>query len=147
MAYIPKDAEWYIAELVNEITVEGEVTNVVHRDLVLIHAESPEDAYRKALELGRASESSYENPEGKNVLTKFRGMADLNVIHDRLEHGAELIYTEDTNVPSERILGWLRDKSELGVFRTITATVLSNHPDYSSKEIVEQVDEILRKAR
>ena len=35
MAYIPSDAEWYIAELINEIAVEGETSNVVHRTFVL----------------------------------------------------------------------------------------------------------------
>jgi hypothetical protein len=41
MAYIPKDAKWYIAELVMEFQIEGESRNVVHVNIVLIRADSP----------------------------------------------------------------------------------------------------------
>jgi hypothetical protein len=52
MGYIPEDAKWYLAEIVEEITVEEDSRNVVHRNLHLIRADSPEEAYRKAIELG-----------------------------------------------------------------------------------------------
>jgi hypothetical protein len=43
MAFIPKAAIWYIAQVVLEITVEGETRNVVHIDYMLIRADSPEE--------------------------------------------------------------------------------------------------------
>lgn len=55
----------------------------------MIHAKSPEDAYRRAIELGKQGESTYQNPAGRNVI-KFRGIKELDVVHDQLEHGAEL---------------------------------------------------------
>lgn len=58
MGYIPADSEWYIAELVMEITVHGAVSNIVHRDSMLIHAHSPDEAYRKAFELGQRGETT-----------------------------------------------------------------------------------------
>ena len=36
MAFIPRDAIWYIAEVVLEITVEGATENVVHIDYLLV---------------------------------------------------------------------------------------------------------------
>ncbi len=48
MAYIPKDAEWLLAQHVEEIRVQGRKRNVVHINYVLIEAKTPEDAYRKA---------------------------------------------------------------------------------------------------
>jgi len=53
MAYIPKDAEWYLATLVVEIVVEGDPRNVIQINQVLIHANNPEEAYEKALSRGK----------------------------------------------------------------------------------------------
>ena len=36
MAYIPTDAKWYVAELIEQITIEGDSRSVVHKNLVLI---------------------------------------------------------------------------------------------------------------
>ncbi len=61
MGYIPEDAKWYLADIVQQITVEDEPRNVVHTNLVLIRADSPEEAYQKAIELGTAGDHSDEN--------------------------------------------------------------------------------------
>jgi hypothetical protein len=45
MGFVPKDAEWYLAEIVQELTVAEDPRNVVWRNLTLVHASSPEDAY------------------------------------------------------------------------------------------------------
>src|SRR5580692_3729936 len=95
MGYIPEDAKSYLAEIVEQITVDGDPCNVVHTNLVLVRADSPEEAYHKATESGIAGETSYENSDGKRVSINFRGLHDLNVIHDELEHGAEIIFSED----------------------------------------------------
>src|SRR3990170_2689490 len=94
MAFIPRDAKWYIAEIVQEIRVDGETSNVVHINTVLVRADSPDDAHAKALDLGRESEISYSNTQGRMVSIRFRGLADLYVVHDGLEHGSELLYRE-----------------------------------------------------
>ena len=86
MAYIPTNAKWYISELVEQISVDGDPRNVVHKNLVLIRADSPEEAYQKALLLGREREISYENPAGKQVRFRFRGLSELNVISDSNEN-------------------------------------------------------------
>jgi hypothetical protein len=65
MAYIPKGAKWYLAELVEEITVEDEPRNVVHTNVILVRADSPQEAYDRSLGLGKQSETSYENLAGR----------------------------------------------------------------------------------
>src|ERR1700737_4887901 len=119
VSYIPPAAQWYIAELVEEITVEDDPRNVVHRNLVLIRADSPEEAYGKALLLGREAETFYENPSGKHVRVTFRGLSELNVIHDELDHGAELLYKQSIGLPSEEIEKWILPKEQLSVFHPI----------------------------
>jgi hypothetical protein len=144
MAYIPKDSERYVAEIVEEIRVEGDLRNVIHRNLLLINAHSPDEAYARAVGLGKEGETEYENPAGKNVVIKFRGLAALSVIHDKLEHGAELRYSEDIGVSETKIAELVRAKEQLSVFRDIEA---SNGPDYACKEIVDEGLELMARHR
>jgi hypothetical protein len=86
MAYIPKDAKWYIAELVMEFQIEGDLRNVVHVNFVLIRADSPEEAFEKAEQLGREAEDTYKNPDNLTVTATYRGLWELNVIHQDLRN-------------------------------------------------------------
>jgi hypothetical protein len=85
MTYIPEKAHWYVAEIVEEITVDGAVDKVIHRNLILIAADSPNQAFERAIELGKQGESSYKNPEGRDVSARFIGLGDLSVVYDELE--------------------------------------------------------------
>lgn len=143
MAYIPKNAKWYLATLIEEITVKGDIRNVVHKNYVIIRGDSPENAYEKAHELGRESEVSYENPQGTPVQIRFRGLSELRVVHDELEHGAELYYEELLGPSEEQIQALVRTKEQLAVFRPITR---SGGPDYSSGQVVEDAKRILKGA-
>ena len=69
-------------------------------------------------------------------MSKFRGLGQLDGVHDRLEHGAELQYSEDMAVSEERIVGFLKHKQHLNVFRAIEP---NRGPDYASKDIVDEV--------
>ena len=137
MAYIPKDAKWYIAELVMECRIDGESRNVVHVNIILIRADSPEEAFKKAQELGRESESSYLNPKNQQVLWRYRGLRDLNVIHDELEDGAELMFEEKIAISADEVQKMLTAKYQLNVFRPI-ASRDSSQPNYISQEIIEE---------
>ncbi len=129
MGYIPPDAKWYLAEIVEEFRIDGEADNIVHTNLVLIRADSPDEAYDRAIELGKPFNTTYLNPEGKTVSVTFRGLLDLNVIHDELEHGAELIYEERVAMSEEELRRWGSEKSELGVFKPRdTSHDMSNPP-------------------
>jgi len=136
MGYIPDDAKWYLARLVEQITVEGDPRNVVHTNLVLVRADSPEEAYQKAIELGAQGEQTYENPQGQRVSTRFRGLHDLGVIHDPLEHGGELEYREDLDMDEAAIEKWVCSKEDLSVFASIEP---SSGPNYASREVVEEM--------
>lgn len=116
MAYIPEDAKWYLAWIVEEMTIERDPRNVVHINQFLIRADSPEEAYIKANEIGKESEMSYENTEGRRVVCSFRGLQDLQVVHDELAHGAELSYQEKIGLSAKKIKREVKAKEELGVF-------------------------------
>ena len=116
MGYIPADAKWYLAEIVEEIRIEGEVENIVHTNTVLVRADSPEEACERATALGKEGEMTYTNPENRTVHTIYRGLRDLNVIHGELEHGTELIYSKQTDMSESDLARWVSPKGDLGVF-------------------------------
>ncbi len=143
MSYIPEDAHWYVAEILEEINVEGAANKIVHRNLVLVEANSPDHAYERAMELGTQGEASYRNAEGRNVIVRFLGLADLSSVYDDLEHGAELAYTEQVVPPDENTIAWVRSKNELSVFGSTRK--LPAELDYSDRAIVDEAMQLLKK--
>jgi hypothetical protein len=119
VGFIPEGARWYLADLVVEHRIDGEAQNVVHVNTHLVEARSPEEAYAKAMALGQAEDGEYENAHGQRVRVVFRGLRQLNVIHDPLEDGAELMYDEWVGVPEDQLQAWVRPKDRLGVFAPI----------------------------
>ena len=86
MADLPS-ARWYIAELTEEV-IEGNPLNVVHRATRVIFADSPEDAYEKALSLSAQTEDGYLNQKpSANSQTRFWGLSELNLVSDDQPHG------------------------------------------------------------
>ncbi len=140
MGYVPKDVEWFVAEIVIEIRVEGDTRNVVHNNFTLVKANSPETAYEKALALGRAQENDYLNPAGKKVRFRFRGLRDLHCIDDPLEHGGEVLFEEKIAVPEEEIEKMLTPKEKLGVFQPWAPPRRGSKPDYAAKDIIEALE-------
>ena len=116
MGFVPKGARWYLADVVLEHVIEGERRNLVHVNTHLVEAASPGEAYKKANKLGREHQLRYLNTDGMRVRMKFRGLRELNVIHDDLEDGAELSYEEAVAVSESKLKRWVRPKKELGVF-------------------------------
>jgi hypothetical protein len=133
MAYVSPESKWYVAELIEEITIEGDPHNVVHRNVTLIYANSPEEAYGKALTLGKENEGSYENPERKLVRTKFWGLGELNVLHDDLKHGAQF-YQEQIGVPGEKLNRWVLPKKNLSAFLPLKTTAATNHSSTAQQD-------------
>ena len=144
MAHIPPNAEWYIAEIVEEIIVANDERNVIHQNLVLINAHSPDEAYSRAITLGRGGETEYENPVGQKVVIKFRGLSSLDVIHDAIEHGAELRFLKNVCVPEAEIVKLLKSKEQLEAFQKIRP---STGPDYASKEVVDEALKLMARSR
>jgi hypothetical protein len=140
MASIPEDAKWYLAEIVEEFQIMGEQANLVHINFVLVRADSSEEAYNKAIELGKEGESSYENKDGKLVTCVFRGLHNLHVIQEELEHGAELLYERQVGLTEEQVGALVRPKNQLNVFRPFSPMT---GPSIASKEILKELEAFL----
>ena len=147
MTNIPKDAQWFIAQLVEEFRVEGCKRNAIHINHVLIEASSPDEAHRKAIELGRQANNEWLNPKGKKVVHRFLGLRDLEVIYFPLEHGCELKFEERLGVGPAALRKLVRKRSDLEAFRPVPIHRPRGRPDYSSKEIMDIVGETLRKRK
>jgi hypothetical protein len=132
MAFIPKDATWYIAQVVLELIVENESRNVIHINYLLVKASSPDDAYEKALRLGHEHESEYVNSGNQRVKIFFRGLKNLDIVYDHLEHGAELLFEERVGVDEKDLAALTQPKERLSVFQPIEG---SRGPDYGSQSV------------
>src|SRR6266542_3615584 len=138
MGFIPEAARWYFADVILEHIVEGDPRNLVHVNTHLVEAESPEQAHEKALALGSGSEHEYANTDGKRVRVVFRGLRELNVIHDALEDGAELAYSETVGVPEEQLRGWITPKELLGAFAPIEPK--TDGPNYMPESVMQMLE-------
>lgn len=87
-------ARWYVAKLIEEIAVQDDPLKVIHRTVTVIYANSEEEAYAKALNLGKEREITYRNTVDKLVRTTFWGLGELNVIHDHPDHGTDFFQEE-----------------------------------------------------
>jgi hypothetical protein len=137
MGHIPSDAEWYIAEVVMEITVHGAQRNALHRNLVLINAHSPHEAYDKAVRTGQKGETEYGNMKNQLVEIRFRGISKLDVVYDPLEDGAELAFEEMLEVPEAEIRRMIPPQEELEAF-TASNPGEERDPDHLSKAVVKE---------
>lgn len=143
MGYIPEDAEWFIAELVMEITIHGARCNVLHRNLILINAKSSEEAYANAIKRGKGGETSYTNMKDQRVEIQFRGLSKLDVIYDPLEDGAELYFEEQLAVSESAILNMIPPKEKLDAF-TPASPGIERDPDYRSEAVVKEAVRMLK---
>ncbi len=141
MAYVPDDSEWFLAQLVQEIRVAGSKRNIVHVNYVVIHAGSPRSAYARAISIGKRGAASYINEMGKRVTIRFRGLRELDVIHDPLEDGCEIMYMEKLGVTRQGIRKLVRPRRKLEVFLPIR--VRPGRPNFSSKRIMDKVKKSL----
>lgn len=128
--------EWYLGELVMEITVSGAKKNAVHKNLTLIKAAGPEMAYKKAINFGRKSETSYKNPQGQKVKIRFRGISQLEEMYDTFDDGAELRFDEYLGVKPSEIRKWISPKSRLQVFLK-PKPFREQEPDYRAQYVVD----------
>jgi len=81
---------WYIAELTEEVTLEGDPKNLVHKKTRVIFADSPQDAYEKALSMITEHEISYINEHHKANRTRFWGLRELNLSNEDMDKAGML---------------------------------------------------------
>jgi hypothetical protein len=107
MPHSPETADrWYIAELTEEVTLEGDPKNLVHKKTRVIFADSPQDAYEKALSMITEHEISYINEHRKAIRTRFWGLRELDVTNEDMDRVGML--------PQER-LGVARRRNSTGL--------------------------------
>jgi hypothetical protein len=145
MAHVPNNAEWFLADIVQEIRVAGCKRNIVHINSVIVRASTPHNAYVRATEMGKRGNTAYVNERGKRVTIRFRGLRNLDVIYDPLEDGCEIMYTEKLGVPEQRIKKLVRPKRQLEVFMPIRSR--PGRPNFSSKKIMDVVKKRLIKKK
>ncbi|EFH87679.1 DUF4288 domain-containing protein [Ktedonobacter racemifer] len=134
-----KQGKWYVAEIVEEIHVEGAEENVVHRNLVLIRANSAEEAFQKAMAHGQEGEMIYDNPQGQRVTSTFRGLSNLTEIYTDLEDGEEITYYQWVGLDEDEIQSMLLPKDELDIFRQWNEEEDSDVPDIRARALLEEV--------
>jgi hypothetical protein len=94
------------------------------------------------MNLGKSSNQAYKNPHGKLVTHRFLGLRNLDAIFDPVEHGCEIMFVERLGMSAAGTRKLVRSKRELEAFLPIRGR--KGRPDYSSKEIMEMVEERLR---
>jgi len=82
MADSSEAARWYIAELVEELILDANVRNVIHRKTRVIFADSEQDAYEKALSLSSEHEPTYLNQIHKSSQTRYWSLNELNLLQE-----------------------------------------------------------------
>jgi hypothetical protein len=111
----PREMEWFLAELIQQFTfLDG--SHLVWVNMILINANSVEQAYEKAMKLGEAYNYSFTNPDQEEVKMSFRGLRDLYLIYEKLEDGAELLYADYEEITEEEIAAMVTPKEKLAAF-------------------------------
>ena len=90
MSNSPEIDRWYIAELTEEVTLEGDPQNVVHRKTRIIFADSPQQAYEKALTMITEHEIVYLNEHRKTIRTRFWGLREMNLSNEDMDRAGML---------------------------------------------------------
>jgi catechol 2,3-dioxygenase-like lactoylglutathione lyase family enzyme len=131
---------WYLADLVVRFDVQDDPRGVVHINRCLVEAHDAEEAFVKAMALGKEYDQQYPNPAGKQVRGRFLGLFDLLEIYEPLEDGSEIAYEERIGVSDLEARRLVSTRDQLGVFRK---EFPSAPPDYSAADIIHEVDDIL----
>lgn len=90
MTNSPEASRWYVAELTEEVTLEGDPLNIVHKKTRVIFADSAEDAYEKALSLITEHELGYLNEHKRAVRTRFWGLRELDLSNEDMDRAGLL---------------------------------------------------------
>ena len=96
-------ANWYLADLVVEVRVEGAGKSVVHFDLHMIRAKDATEAYDKALRIGNGKSKQYLREDGNLISFIFRGLNDLVAVDEEFEDGARILFRSQPEMTEEEI--------------------------------------------
>jgi len=116
---------WYLASILMRLEWDDEDKHNLNRrckaweNTILIKANSPSEAYSKAMKLGKLDEEGevWEvNNENHKAKWHFEGLTSLLAVYDEPEDGAEIIWNEHENRSVKTIKSWVLPKEQLEVF-------------------------------
>jgi hypothetical protein len=109
---------WWIATEVVQFVPEGRRTTDSNRRFLvwentrLIRAKDRDEAYEKAIEIGRAGMPG----EADRGEWRFVGISVLLPIYEKLDDGAEIIWDDRGMMSARRIKSLVKKKRDLSVF-------------------------------
>ena len=107
--------KWYVAEIIVGCRVgKASAKRMLYdRQIKVLRASTDEEAYERALEVGRAENQSYKNSFGKKVSWRFLGLGNLQELHEvAIFDGTEIHSRLERGNPKSEI----RRKRDLTVF-------------------------------
>ena len=115
---------WWIASYLERFEYHGENRRNAGRrclaweNTILVRARDREAAWRKALAWGRLSDGNEASNirTGRKGVWRFEGLTSLLPLYDRLEDGAELIWTEHSGRTVRSIRALVKTKKQLEAF-------------------------------
>jgi hypothetical protein len=117
---------WYVAHLLVRFEFYDEDKSNQNRRCLtwkneyLIRANSPNEAYNKAIKLGKLEQNEGWILDGKRKgKWHFEGLTSLLPIYEELEDGAEISWTKYENKAVRTIKGWVKQKKIWKFFKKI----------------------------
>ena len=114
-----QNKDWYIVEIIEKLEpVARDETNDLRRvttwgNCHLIKAESKEEAYNKAEKIGKEGEYNFINADKREMEWIYVGIGDVLLIHEDIEDGAEIMWTDYGAISNRRALRIARSKEIL----------------------------------
>jgi len=117
---IKNNGDWFLADIVERAEAVGkDKTNPNRRCLtwvntVLVQAESLEEAYDKAMKIGRKNYSTrYKAASGRTVSWKTLGISSLMPIYEDIEDGAEISFTNKGYISARSSEAMIKSKKKI----------------------------------
>lgn len=110
---------WFIAEIIEKCEPvirndESDLRRVTtYGNHHLIKADSPEEAFDKAVKLGEKSNYKFINSDKLEMESSFVGIGELVPIYEDIEDGAELMWTDYGFISNRRTMKMPYEKGEI----------------------------------
>ena len=110
---------WFIAEIIEMYEPLNSDTSKELRRITtygnyhLIKAETPSQAFDKAVKIGKQSNYEFINSNNIKMKSEFVGIGDLVPITENIEDGAEILWNDYGQITARRTLKMNRSKKEL----------------------------------
>jgi len=114
-----QNKQWYLVEVIEKCEpVDKDKTSDLRRvttwgNIHLIKAISSEEAYDKGVKIGKGGAFKFNNSDNVEMEWSFVGIGDLLLIHEDIEDGAELMWTDYGDITNKRAQSFAKSKEEL----------------------------------